>query len=118
MIDDATFDAAALRRMSHEVDDRAFAWLFASRYLQMLVGRVTRITTALQELDTDAALDAVLSLKVSSATVGTRELAELAKQVEVDVRRSDVTAARLSASLLWPAAVRADRALGDYLAAG
>ena len=112
----ATFDEAALRRMSREVDDRAFTWLFASRYRQMLVGRVARVTTALQRLDVEGALDAVLSLKVSSATVGTCELADLAQQVEADVRRDDVTAARLSATRLWPAAVRADQALGIYLA--
>ena len=116
MPDVATFDEAALRRMSREVDDRAFAWLFASRYRQMLVGRVTRITTALQQPDVDAALDAVLSLKVASATVGTCELADLALKVEDDVRRHDVTAARLTASRLWPAAARADHALGAYLA--
>jgi len=116
MIDVATFDEAALRRMSREVDDRAFVWLFASRYRQMLIGRVARINTALQQLDVETALDAVLSLKVSSATVGTCELADLAQQVESEVRRTDITAARLSASRLWPAAVRADRALGDYLA--
>ena len=116
MPDVATFDEAALRRMTREVDDRAFAWLFASRYRQMLIGRVARITTALQQLDVEAALDAALSLKVSSLIVGTFELADLARKVEVEVRRHDVTAARLSASGLWPAAVRADRALGDYLA--
>ncbi|MFC4786446.1 hypothetical protein ACT8ZV_18360 [Nocardioides sp. MAHUQ-72] len=116
MIDVATFDETALRRISLEVDDRAFAWMFASRYRQMLIGRVARITTALQQVDVEAALDAVLSLKVASVTVGTCELADLAHQVEDDVRRQDVTAARLSASRLWPAAVRADRALGAYLA--
>jgi hypothetical protein len=116
MIDVATFDETALRRIIAEVEDRSFAWMFASRYRQMLVGRVARITTALQQLDVDTALDAVLSLKVASATVGTCELADLAEQVEADVRRQDVSAARLSASRLWPAAVRADRALGTYLA--
>lgn len=116
MSDLSTFDEGALRRISREVDDRAFVWLFAHRYRQMLIGRVARINTALQRLDTETALDAALSLKVSSATVGTCELAELAQQVEGDVRRKDVTAARLSASRLWPAAVRADRALGSYLA--
>ena len=116
MPDVATFDEAALRRMSREVDDRAFAWLFASRYRQMLIGRVARITTALQQLDVEAALDAALSLKVSSLIVGTCELADLARKVEVEVRLQDLTAARHSASQLWPAAVRADRALGDFLA--
>jgi len=116
MSDLAAFDETALRRLSFEVDDRAFTWLFACRYRQMLLGRVARITTSLQRLDIEAALDAALSLKVASATVGTCELAELAHLVESDVRHHDVTAARTSASRLWPAAVRADQALAAYLA--
>ena len=112
----ATFDEGALRRISDEVDDRHFVWLFARRYRQLLLGRVSRITSALQRHDEDAALDAVLSLKVASATVGAGELAELAAGLEDDVRRSDLTAARLHAGRLWPAAQRADRALAGYLA--
>jgi len=116
MSDLATFDEAALRRLSYEVDDRVFTWLFANRYRRMLVGRVARITTALQRLDVEGALDAALSLKVASATVGTCELAALAHEVETEVRHHDVTAARTTASLLWAAAARADQALGAYLA--
>ena len=116
MHDLAPFDVAALRRLSYVVDDRAFTWLFACRYRQMLIGRVARITTTLQRLDIEGALDAALSLKVASATVGTCELAALAHEVEADVRHQDVTAARTAASRLWPAAVRADQALGAYLA--
>ncbi|NYD42244.1 Hpt domain-containing protein [Nocardioides panaciterrulae] len=111
-----TFDEAALRRISDEVDDRHFVWLFARRYRQLLIGRVSRITAALQRQDEDAALDAVLSLKVTSATVGAGELAALAAGLEDDVRRSDLAAARLRAGRLWPAAQRADRALETYLA--
>lgn len=111
-----TFDDGALRQISFEIDDQAVALVFASRYRQMLLGRVSRITTALQHHDADAALDALLSLKVSSATVGTGELAELALALEGDVRRHDLTAARLEAGRLWPAAQRADRALAAYLA--
>ena len=116
MTSGVTFDDDALRRISFEVDDNAFVWMFASRYRQMLIGRVSRITTALQQHDEDAALDAVLSLKVASATVGTAELVELACSLESKVRTHDLAGARLQAGRLWPAALRADRALAAYLA--
>ena len=109
MHDLATFDEAALRRLSYEVDDRAFTWLFASRYRRMLIGRVARITTALQRLDIEAALDAALSLKVASATVGTCELADLAHEVEARRAPPGRHRRRTAASRLWPAAVRADQ---------
>ncbi|MBB6629826.1 hypothetical protein H5V45_21085 [Nocardioides sp. KIGAM211] len=109
------FDAAALVRMAIDVNDRAFTSVFATRYRQMLAGRVNRITSALLKADVDAALDATLSLKVSSVTVGTCELADLALDIEDNVRRFDVTAARTVASRLPVAAARADHALAEYL---
>lgn len=116
MTSGVTFDDGALRRISFEVDDHAFVWMFASRYRQMLIGRVSRITTALQQHNEEAALDAVLSLKVASATVGTAELVDLARTLEGQVRAHDLAGARLLAGRLWPAALRADRALAAYLA--
>lgn len=111
------FDAAALMRMAVDVNDRAFTSVFASRYRQMLSGRVDRINGALLAEDVAAALDATLSLKVSSATVGTCELADLAHGIEDNVRRCDVVAARTVAARLPVAAARADHALAEYLGA-
>ena len=107
------FDAAALRRLSHDLDDLAFVSVFANRYLEMLPTRVR----ALQAADVEAALDAALSLKVSSSTVGTCELADIALAIEGNVRRLDVPAARANAAELPPAAKRADHALVAYLSA-
>ncbi len=111
------FDAAALRRLSHDLDDLAFVSVFANRYLEMLPTRVLRIARALQAADVEAALDAALSLKVSSTTVGTCELADIALAIEGNVRRLDVRAARHTAAELPPAAKRADHALVAYLSA-
>lgn len=109
------FDAGVLARLGCDVGDEAFASLFAQRYRQMLAGRVDRINLALRSEDVDDALDATLSLKVSSTTVGTHELARLAQVIEGSVRRLDVLEARTVATRLPDAATRADEALAAYL---
>ncbi len=109
------FDPKRLRRLASEVDDQSFVSVFASRYRQMLSGRISRIHATLLAADVDGALDAILSLKVSSATVGTCELAGLALVIEGDVRRADVLAARAAAADLAAVAARADVALAAYL---
>ena len=112
---DAALDRTALRRLSRAVDDDRFVRRFAARYRELLPGRVTRIATSLRGHDVDLVLDAVLSLKVSSATVGAQELAELAGVIEREVRIFDLPAARTAAASLPPAALRADAALAAYL---
>lgn len=112
---DAALDRTALRRLSRAVDDDRFVRKFAARYRELLPGRVTRISTSLRGHDVDLVLDAVLSLKVSSATVGAQELAELAGVIEGEVRIFDLPAARTAAASLPPAALRADAALAAYL---
>ena len=112
---ETVLDRSTLRRLGRAVDDDAFVRKFAARYRELLPGRVTRISTSLQGHDVDLVLDAVLSLKVSSATVGTLELAELAGVIEGEVRIFDLSAARTAAASLPPAALRADAALAAYL---
>lgn len=109
------FDANRLRGLARDIDDQSFVSVFASRYREMLSGRISRIHAALMAADVEGALDAALSLKVSSATVGTCELAGLALVIEGDVRRADVLAARAAAADLVAVAARADEALAAYL---
>lgn len=113
----SVFDPQALAKLAHDMKDRAFARSFAEKYSRLLDSRVSRITVALRTPDFVDAMDAALSLKVSSAAVGTCELAEIAQQIERDVRRQDAPAARMRASMLPDAAHRAHVALADYLAA-
>lgn len=110
-------DRDALDRLGEDLGDRRLALGFAHRYCAMLTARVERILLALLRRDLVAAMDTVLSLKVSSTTVGTSELARLASDLEQDVRRRDVAAARLHAEGLAAAADRARSALTDHLAA-
>lgn len=111
------FDASALARLASEVDDTTYPTVFATRYQSMLPQRVGRIAEALGHADLEVALDAVLSLRVSSTTVGTCELAEIAGDIEASVRRQDLASARMSARRLAVVASRAHLALGGYLAA-
>ncbi|MEP9363446.1 signal peptidase I [Nocardioides sp. CN2-186] len=107
-------DEGALRKLAEDIEDEAFAASFAWRYQQLLPQRMDRISDALAAADLGSALEATLSLKVSSGTVGARELVELASEIESDVRRADVSAA-LSHDL-GSAVRRADEALTSYLA--
>ncbi|WP_244928856.1 hypothetical protein [Nocardioides sp. W7] len=111
------FDPQALAKLAHDMKDRSFALSFAEKYGALLDRRVARIAGALSELDIVEAMDATLSLKVSSTTVGTSELADIAQQIELDLRRQDLAAARVRASMLPDAARRAHAALDQYLAA-
>ncbi len=67
--------------------------------------------------DLDLALDAVRSLRVSSATVGADELAGLAGLIETALGRADFVSARTHAALLAEAASRAEREIAAYLGA-
>jgi HPt (histidine-containing phosphotransfer) domain-containing protein len=51
--------------------------------------RLARLGTAVQSRDGDSALDAVISLKISSAMVGGVRLAKLAELLEGLIRRGD-----------------------------
>ncbi|MDN4161803.1 hypothetical protein [Nocardioides abyssi] len=113
----AVLDREALSRLGSDVQDCEFAVSFAQRYCAMLERRVGRVLDALLDGDLVAAMDAVLSLKVSSITVGTSELAGLALAVEQHVRCRDVVTARRQAAALAAAADRAALELSDYLAA-
>lgn len=112
-------DDSALEQLADDVEDVTYPAMFAARYQELLPHRLDRISTALSSpdhADLDAALEASLSLKVASTTVGARELEELATVIELSVRRHDVAAARSLADGLPYAGRRADRALATYLA--
>lgn len=113
----AAFDADAVSSLTGDPGDRAFAVVFVTRFRGLLPERVRRIGAALATDDVDEAMDAVLSLKASSATVGALELADLASDLQQHLRRGDVAQAMLVESLLADAVERADRALGRYLSA-
>jgi hypothetical protein len=114
----AVFDAEAVSGLTGHPGDHAFAVVFVTRYRRLLPERVRRIaqTLAVGEAgDTAVAMDAVLSLKVASTTVGAHELARIAGRLERLVRRGDLAQAVVLQTALVAAVARVDHALGAFL---
>ena len=115
VIESGVFDPAALADLTGHARDEEFARVLVDHYL-----RLRRVDAALADQDPDAALaaamDAVLSLKVASRTLGARELGTLAAEVERHLRLRDLPAAYAAAAALAPAASRLERVLADHLA--
>jgi signal peptidase I len=112
------FDSGALREVEGvEPGGADVSRRFADRYRKLLPARTIRIAEALAVGDVDTAMDAVLSLKVTSMTVGAVQLSDLARLLEERLRDEDVAGARELVDQLAPAASRAHGALTAYLAA-
>ncbi|MGP4031562.1 Hpt domain-containing protein [Pseudarthrobacter sp. 1C304] len=82
-------DPAALEELGSQLDSPAVAQVFARDYANMWDHRYHALAVSLDNGDHDAALDAVLSLKTSSAMVGGVRLAELAGELENAIRIRD-----------------------------
>ena len=87
-------DPSALRELGSQLDSPAVAQGFARDYSKMWDQRYQSLATSLESGDEAAALDAVLSLKTSSAMVGGVRLAALAKELENALRVRDDGLAR------------------------
>ena len=111
------FDPGAVTALTGDAGDPAFANVFVGKFRSLLPQRVKRIAMTLCSDDLDEALDAVLSLKVSSCLIGAGELCLIGRTLEAHLRHLDLAKARLVAVDLTAAADRADAALGEYLAA-
>jgi hypothetical protein len=111
----STLDPTSLERLAQDVSSLPFMVSFAERYQGLLPQRVHRVLTAITDGDLDQALDAALSLRVSSAFVGALELVDLARHVETHLRTGDLAAATERAHAISEAAPRTALALTDYL---
>lgn len=88
-------DPSALKELGSQLDSPAVAEGFARDYARMWDQRYQSLAASLDSGDETAALDAVLSLKTSSAMVGGVRLAELARELEDAIRVRDARLARL-----------------------
>ena len=88
-------DHTALQDLGSQLDSPDVAKGFARDYTNMWDRRYHSLARSLDSGDDAAALDAVLSLKTSSAMVGGVRLAELAKELEEAIRVRDADLARL-----------------------
>ncbi|MGJ3192932.1 Hpt domain-containing protein [Paenarthrobacter nitroguajacolicus] len=75
-----------LQALAEELGDSRPALRFLSTYLSMLPGRILRISNGLCHHDADASMDAILSLKISSAMVGALETEDQCRAIETMIR--------------------------------
>lgn len=79
-------DAVALRRLAEQLEDDDVLCEFLRRYLGMLDQRIDRLERALIAQDREDWMDAVLSLKTSSALAGAQALAAEAALLQEDAQ--------------------------------
>ncbi|MFE4198706.1 Hpt domain-containing protein [Paenarthrobacter sp. NPDC056912] len=79
-------ETCRLQALAEELGDSKPALRFLSTYLSMLPGRILRISNGLCQHDADASMDAVLSLKISSAMVGALETENQCRAIESMIR--------------------------------
>lgn len=82
-------DAAVLEELEDELAGSGLAQRFARDYAAMWDQRYARLAAAVETQDSDSALDAVISLKITSAMVGGLRLAKLAELLEAVIRLGD-----------------------------
>jgi hypothetical protein len=108
-------DPGALTRLASELESEELARSIAQTYLRMLETRLTRAATALDRRDEVAAMDVLLSLRVSSATVGLARLESAVRCVIDAVRRGEHDLARERGASMLALATGARRALREHL---
>ena len=83
-------DVAVLQDMEEQLGRADIVWNFVNDYAAMWGERQRSLVDSVQREDDVAALDAVISLKVSSAMVGGLRLARLAETLERTLRKGDL----------------------------
>ncbi|MDR6986090.1 HPt (histidine-containing phosphotransfer) domain-containing protein [Paenarthrobacter nitroguajacolicus] len=84
---DSLVDRTVLTELQAELGgDQAIITSFVRHYVELLPWRVERLHHALQKLDIEDAMDAVLSLKTSSHMVGAICMNRLATELEISIR--------------------------------
>ena len=99
------FDPNTLLELVDDEQAQPFALNLARTYQRLLGQRVSRVVAAVGDapnVDLVDSLDAILSLKVSSAMTGVEDLAVLARSIEVSIRCGDLGRAREEAGPTAP----------------
>ncbi|MGM9472287.1 Hpt domain-containing protein [Pseudarthrobacter sp. YS3] len=82
-------DSDTLQELEEQLDGLELALRFARDYAAMWDQRLAKLTAAVQNKDVAGALDAAISLRITSAMVGGLRLARLAKILEDVIRQGD-----------------------------
>ncbi|MEV4988426.1 Hpt domain-containing protein [Pseudarthrobacter sp. LMD1-1-1.1] len=67
------FDPQVIQTLACTMGNKPLAFRFLGDYFDLLPRRKHRIISAVQDEDPEAAMDAILSLKIASAMVGARD---------------------------------------------
>ncbi|MGR0162294.1 Hpt domain-containing protein [Paenarthrobacter nitroguajacolicus] len=95
-----------LQALAEELGDATPALRFFSTYLSMLPDRVLNISHSLCGRDVNASMDAILSLKISSAMVGVVETEDQCRAIELMIREDHFHSAVLAFPALQHSADR------------
>ncbi|WP_340538109.1 Hpt domain-containing protein [Nocardioides sp. GXZ039] len=109
------FDPRTLHQLADDDRARPFLLGLAETFQRMLGERVSRLVDAVRGADVEEAMDAVLSLKVSSTMIGAHELARTATLIEGYLRSDDLPGASSLLLVLAEVARRTDAAIAGYL---
>jgi hypothetical protein len=92
-------DPAVLQELEDQLGGPDIAFRFARDYATLWGQRQGHLVAAVERQDRERALDAVISLKVSSAMVGGLRMALLAEAIEAFIRGGDFPGGRALAIL-------------------
>lgn len=96
----ARLEPARIRRLAEDIENPTAALNFLGDFLSMLPGRITRILDTLAERDAISAMDAALSLKITSAMTGAVEAEACCRRIESLIRSGGFEEALETAQLL------------------
>jgi HPt (histidine-containing phosphotransfer) domain-containing protein len=82
-------DAAVLEDLEEQLNGTELAVRFARDYAAMWDQRYARLAAAVENQDRASALDAIISLRITSAMVGGVRLAKIAEVLEKVIRQGD-----------------------------
>lgn len=85
-------DPTALRDLEEQLGGPEIVFAFARDYARLWIQRHQNIASAVKRADRDQALDAVISLKVTSAMAGGTRITRLAEALEALIRAGDFRA--------------------------
>lgn len=105
-----------LAALEEELGDRVVCRRFVENYVNLWESRYRRLCSAVTTQDVDRALDAVLSLKISSRMVGAVRLHQLACVEEDELRCGNLQQAHSNLAKIGSCGKATVRSLGaDYL---
>jgi hypothetical protein len=111
LLEAVLFDSAVADQLADELGEREVVGRITRHYREALPGRVRRLARACGAMDAERAMDAVLCLKVTSATVGASAMSGVAALVEQAVVERDWSSALGAISVVAGLAPGTDEAL-------